>query len=476
MVKPRIRLVPKGGRDHPRWPEVVRFLEEIELSLDPWQMMVLRQSLKRKGGLWAAFSVAVCAARQNGKNGILEAREIIGPTILDERLLIHTAHLADTSLIGFQRLDEMIEDTPALKKRVKHVWRGVGKETIEFRNGNRIRFRTRTGRGGRGFSGSPVFFDEAMDIPESSVASILPVISAQPDPQVWYTGSAVDQQSMQDGMVFSSVRRRALKGEDPRLAYFEWSVDVENPDELEPEVAGDPKQWAKANPALGIRISPEYVKAEMRELDPRSFAVERLGVGDWPAGDRDQGPIDYELWKALEDRGSLMVDPVCLALDTSPDRKWSTISAAGTRPDGLFHVETADRRAGTRWVVPRLAEIVGKQRPARVVADTRGPAASLRQAFEDAHVQIEWIGMREYAEACGLVVDLVADEQVRHLGTPDMAAAVRGAATRPMGDAWAWSRKSSGVDITPLVAGTLAVWAASSDQASVYSERGMIAV
>jgi hypothetical protein len=52
----------------------------------------------------------------------------------------------------------------------------------------------------------------------------------------------------------------------------------------------------------------------------------------------------------------------------------------------------------------------------------------------------------------------VEQERLRHLGTPEMAAAVGGAAKRPLGDAWAWSRKNSTVDITPLVASTLALW------------------
>jgi hypothetical protein len=39
------------------------------------------------------------------------------------------------------------------------------------------------------------------------------------------------------------------------------------------------------------------------------------------------------------------------------------------------------------------------------------------------------------------------------------AAAPKGASTRPLGDAWAWSRRSSLVDVSPLVASTLALWA-----------------
>jgi hypothetical protein len=41
-----------------------------------------------------------------------------------------------------------------------------------------------------------------------------------------------------------------------------------------------------------------------------------------------------------------------------------------------------------------------------------------------------------------------------------MDAAIQGAVKRSLGDAWAWSRKSSNVDISPLVASTLALWGA----------------
>jgi hypothetical protein len=57
--------------------------------------------------------------------------------------------------------------------------------------------------------------------------------------------------------------------------------------------------------------------------------------------------------------------------------------------------------------------------------------------------------------------DAVDQGTLRHLGTPEMASAIKGAAQRPLGEAWAWSRKNSSVDITPLVASTLAHWAIS---------------
>ena len=69
--------MPKGTR-HPQWAEVVEFVDQLGVKLDRWQWLVLRASLLRRAGRWAAFTVGVCAPRQNGKNAILEVRELVG--------------------------------------------------------------------------------------------------------------------------------------------------------------------------------------------------------------------------------------------------------------------------------------------------------------------------------------------------------------------------------------------------------------
>ena len=464
---PRIRVVPDGD-DHPKWDRVVGMVARLGVVLDPWQWDVLRVSLRRAGGLWAAFAVAVCAPRQNGKNAILEMRELAGCLVLGERLVIHTAHLSDTSMESFRRMDDLVDANDWLAEQVKHVHRTNGRETIEFTNGSRIRFRTRTKGGGRGFAGSPVLLDEPMFLPEMSMKAILPVMSAQPDPQVWYTGSAVDQMEHEDGLVFARVRDRALNGDHERLAYFEWSLDVDTPAELEESVALDPDAWAQTNPALGLRITPEYIRAEFDELDLRGFAVERLGVGDWPLVDGDEsGPISRSAWDALADAQSVLQDPVCLAFDVSPNRKQATICAAGRNEAGRCHVEiVTDARAGAGWVVDRVAQLVESHEVALVVCDAVGPAASLVQQLEERDVKVETVTAGAHAQACGQLVDLVADGDLVHLGQPRLDQALRGAKPRALGDAFAWSRKSSSVDITPLVAATLALSAAASVEAS----------
>ena len=443
------------------------------LDLDDWQKLALDLGLRRKGKKWCSTEVGVVVPRQNGKGGILEARELAGLFLFNERLITHSAHLIDTSLEAFYRIKALIEDTPELDSQVAHVSQTNGREGIKLRNGNRLRFRTRTKGGGRGFSGDCLILDEAMFLSEISYGALLPTLSARRDPQVWYTGSAVDQLVHDHGLVFARVRDRGLKGR-PGLVYLEWAADGEL-DDLE-AILDDPRAWQDANPALGIRITEEHIQMEREALEPRTFAVERLGVGDWPSVDGVAALIPVEKWLALADKDSVLLDPVALAFDVTPSRDSATIAAAGKTPDDLLHVEITDRRHGTGWLPARVAELVTRHQVVSVTCDPASPAAALVRPLENLGITVETTNTREYASACGHLFDLVEQEGLRHLGTDELTAAVKNAASRPLGEAWAWSRRLSAIDISPLVAATLAVWQASENLGSVYDDRGLLAV
>ena len=419
-------------------------------------------------------------------NSILEARELAGLFLLGERLIVHSAHEFDTSMEHFLRIRDLIEGTPELDKRVAAIRTANGKEGIELTSGQRLRFRARTKGGGRGWSADLVVFDEAMEIKQASHGSILPTLSARSNPQVWYTGSAVDEWIHDHGLVFAKVRERGIQG-DEGLAYFEWSADIGDPAKDDPEaaleIATDEEAWRQANPALGIRIATEHIAAEQRSMDPRTFAVERLGVGAWPSTDAEGDQvIPPEAWRALEDIGSEPRDPVCIAFDVTPDRSASAIAVAGLREDGNVHVELVDpdrddetaSRKGTRWLIPRLAELVADHSPAIVACDPAGPAGSFIDRLEAKGIEIEEVSMREYGQACGAIYDACEDGTLRHLGQPELNYAVAGAAKRALGEAWAWRRKGSATDISPLVAATLAHFYAQQERESVYEGRGVL--
>jgi hypothetical protein len=317
----------------------------------------------------------------------------------------------------------------------------------------------------RGFAGVDLLvLDEAMIISEAAHSSALPIIrasKAERGPQLVYAGSAVDQEVHDHGVVWTRVRERGIAGDDQDLAYFEWSLDFEHPDDVPDEVADDPGVWRQVNFALERgRVTEEHMAWERRALSDRGFKVELLGVGDPPATD---GAADVLLskedWAAVEDRESVLVDPVCLAFDVSPDRH-SSIVAAGRNEQGKMGIELVDARPGTGWLTERLVTLYRKHEVAEFVCDGYGPAAAIARKADEAGIKVRLLDSGDYGKACGMFVDAVGEQTIRHLGQEELNAAIRGAKARPLVDRWAWSRTKSTTNISPLVAATLALYSA----------------
>lgn len=461
VQRPRISHIPEYQSS--AGVEAIEVAEMAGLYLDEWQQYVIVGSLgERTDGKWAATSVGLVVPRQNGKGSILEARELAGLFLIGERVIIHSAHEQATASEQFRRLLFLIENVPEFDNRVLKVVRGKGNEAIELRGGQRIFFKTRTSGGGRGFTGDCLIYDEAMILPEAFVAAVSPTLAArslatQTGVQTWYAGSAVDQASNEHGVVFARVRERGISG-DPRLAYFEWSCEGEDPGRLRPEDLRNRQMWAQANPSLGLRIADEHVESEIGELGPRGFAVERLSIGDWPDTTPEASRvIQIDAWNALADPESRLSGRGVLTLDVTPDSSMATIGGGGYRSDGLIHVGIIDREVGTHWVASRLAELNRQLHPSAVIADASGAVAPLLPAIERAGVTMTLTSSKEFSQACGMLANGVRDRSVRHPGTPELLTAVADAKTKPLADGWKWDRRT-GADISPLVAVSLAYW------------------
>jgi hypothetical protein len=445
------------------------------LQLDPWQQHVLDIGLgERADGAWAAFEVAVNVPRQNGKGGVIEARELAGLFLLGEKLILHSAHEFKTSIVAFRRIEQLIMGCPDLRKRVLRVRRTTGEEAIELVTGQVLRFLARSGGSGRGFTGDCNVLDEAMILGDEAMAALMPTMAAVPNPQIWYLGSAgIGAPSLQLGR----LRRRALAameaGEpDPSLAYFEWSVDPhvdECPQDCAEHDAPDaPESWARANPAMGIRITRQHIANEQLSLGPGPFARERLGVGEYPADREDTWKvIGEDAWRSLADAEANPGSPVAFAIDATPERSHAAICAAGVYGESRA-VEVVDHRPAIGWVVARARALHVKWGPCAWVVDPGGPAGSLIPELEKAWTDedgVEHDGLvvvqpkaRQVAQAAGQFFDAVAEQTIAHRDEAPMASALAGAEKRPLGDAWAWARRGVSVDISPLVAATNALW------------------
>ncbi|MGW1546620.1 terminase [Streptomyces sp. NPDC002346] len=455
--------------------EAVELAAVAGLMLDEWQQFALHVGLgERPDGSWSAFEVAVNVARQNGKGGIIEARELAGLFLLGERLILHSAHEFKTSVEAFRRIVALVTNTDSLRKRVKAVRKTTGEEAIELLTGQRLRFLARSGGSGRGFTGNCNILDEDMILGDDAMGALMPTMAAVQDPQVWYLGSAgIGSPSVQ----LARLRRRALaameSGEpDPSLAYMEWSIDPHvrecAPDCTEHDDPLSPLSVAKANPALGYRLTLEHTERERLTMSPEIFARERLGVGAYPSEEGDTWQvIGEDAWRALAaaeahpearaEDGSVIPGRVAFSIDMTPERSHAAICVAGPWRGGT-HVEVIDHRPGTGWVVERAKALQEKWKPRCWVVDPGGPAGSLIPELEDElGVEVVRPKVRDIAAACGQFYDAVSNQSLSHHDEAPLATALAGAQKRPLGDAWAWARRGV-VDISPLVAVTNARW------------------
>jgi phage terminase large subunit-like protein len=446
--------------------EAVALAAAAGLHLDPWQKRVIEGGLgERADGRWSAFEVGLIVSRQNGKGAILEAVELAALFLFGERLVLHSAHEFKTAHEAFLRFAGLVEGSPELKKRVHHITHSHGEEGVTLKDGARLRFIARSKGSGRGFSPQRVILDEAQNLSMDSMSALLPALSAQSNPQIWYTATPGDYLVAPCDQL-ARIRRRALAGGDPSLAFFEWSAPHDENGQLVMSL-DDPKGWAVANPALGIRITHEQIRNELRSI-PTKFGIERLGVGNWPFTADGERVLPAETWAGCQDRGSQVLDPVAFAVDMTPERSHVAVAVAGQRADGRLHVEIVEHRGGTRWVAGELRRLQAEYNALGFWFDRRSPAGSMMAELQDAGVEVREMNTADVVKACGNFVDAATEDRLRHIGQPILDAALAAAQKRRVGDAWALDRSRSGADICPLVAATNALHGFNTSQAPNY--------
>lgn len=453
--KPRLTYSPPGTFES-LGPEVVELAAEAGLELDDWQAWYVHNSQAIKpGGRWVSFENGLVVPRQNGKGGIIEARMLSGLFLFEEPLLTYTAHEFKTAQEHFARIEGLIDGSARLRRQVKRFRRAAGAEAVELKDGRRLRFLARSAGSGRGFSGDVIFFDEAMMLWDAAIGALLPTLSARElvtagGPQIFYSGTGSLGEPSQ---VLERVRDRAIAGNDASLFYAEWSAgegDDHSGDDVDLD---DRSEWRRANPALASgRISEDFIEKERGAMEDVNFARERLCLF---GGAGSGSPIDADRWKAMADPNSKPAGDIALAVDVPPEGKRASIARAGLRRDGKAHVEV-DTRSGTTWAVERLAE-VAKKRNAVVVLDGASRAASLIAPLVEKGVHVVVYSTRQLTTSCSGFMDKVDEDGLRHLAQPELNVAVDAARRRKVGDAWAWHRRDTSADISPLVAATLAV-------------------
>lgn len=450
--------------------EMIDLASSIGYDLDPEQKLALdAMGSEREDGKWAAFEVALIACRQNLKTLCLELSALNDIFVRDVKLVTWTAHLFSTAEESFRNLSSLVLNNDHLARQLKGGSKGIrsgsGSQAIELTGGRRIIFKARTGATGRGFTGETVIMDEALYLRADMMGAYMPTLSAKSkhgNVQIRYGSSA----GVPESDVLRRLRDRGRAGNDPSLIYLEW---MSEPGRCADEVcdhsvgtAGcqldDPEAWREGNPALDRRIAREFVAAERATMTPTEFARERLGWWDDPLDVTDLA-ISAESWGQGFDPDSQADDPIAFAIDVTPLRTHAAIGAFGRRDDGLGHVECVDSRPGVGWLMDRIEDLYNRWNPSAIALDETSGAGSLIPEFEARGIPFLKVGARAMGQACGAFFDDVEGQRIKHVGQEPLNIAVNGAKRRPIGDLWAFGRKSSAVNISPLVACTLAHWA-----------------
>lgn len=454
-------VVPEGIRASSglRMVEVAR---RCGLGLDEWQQQIAWLMFARQvDGSYAADTFGISIPRQAGKTYLVLALMIALCLCEPKTTVMWTAHHNSVMLETFRHIRSTIS-LKAIAFHVLTVRSSNADRSIIFRNGSRIVMRSRESGAPRGLDAvNVIVLDEAQILSEDAMADLLPTQNVAQKALAIMLGTPPRPKDPSD--VFSGLRDQALevqagKEKPGAFAWVEFAADPDgDTDDLD--------QLRLANPSYPNRTPLRAIRKLRRNLSEDNFRREALGIWDDLSTPM---VIPQTVWDELEDPGSLGADRLVLGVDVDPARTHASVCVGALRSDGLVHVELVATSASVLekgeaphvgWLPDWLAEKAKANDLAGIVLDAKSPAASLLPELRARKLKVTVTSMDDMATACAGFYDSAIEKGMRHIGQPQLTVALQNARKRSIsGDRWAWNRKSSDSDITPIVAATLAVW------------------
>jgi hypothetical protein len=267
-----------------------------------------------------------------------------------------------------------------------------------------------------------------------------PAMSTRPAAQLLVISTAGSEGSAYLKRKVDTGRDAAVNGVTEGTAYFEWSADPE--DDID-----DPATWYRAHPALGHTISEETIRHERLTMTEGSFR--RMALNMWTVS--EERVIPASTWAAVSAAEAAPRGALAIGIDVNPERSAASI-VIGDRDGNL---ELVEHRDGVGWVVERTIELAKKWN-SRVALDARGPAGLFAADLTAEYIEVAAYTSQEMTYACAAVFDAIMDAKVAIRPDPALDAAAAAVTRRQAQDAWVWGRRGTAVDVSPIVALTLA--------------------
>ena len=442
-MKPARWATPRNPDRDSHGPALEQVANLLGFELFEWQKQVADTALEiDENGRYCHRSCGVTVGRQNGKTTLLMFRialELLKPN----SIVIYTSQDRNSARKKWEEFCEILYGTP-FAKRIKRQIRANGQEELTCNNNSRFLIVTPNATGARGLTVDLAIIDEALAADLRLVSAIQPTMATKESAQLWITSNA--------GGPYSTLLQhyRKLGHEDsPSLSWHEWTPYNDDFDIYDENV------WHEAIPTLEEKngVTLTAVREAVQTTDPIIFSQEWLNV--WPSL-VSQTVIDPDKWQQLIKHDVQIGSYMVFGIDVSPDRDRASIGAAGI--NGAYTcLEVIENENRIGWLKDRILQLHEKWKMPFVI-DSGAAASSLIGELEAEGVHVIPVNMRQYGQACGSFYDAVEEGTIAHLGDIRLQTAIEGATKRKLGEQWAWSRQSN-VDITPLVACTIARFA-----------------
>lgn len=469
--------------------EAAAFAEDVlRLELIPWQRWLLIHALETidtpDGWRFRFKNVQILIGRQNGKTTLGAILSLYFLYCLRTGLVIGTAQDLEQAEDTWTMCVEFAQAYPDLADQIAHVWHTNGAKRLQLTGGRDYRVRASTRKAGRGKSADLVLLDELREHQSWDAWGALSKTGiAKKNALLWCMSNAGDGSSVvlrhfrlrahallddPDGIVRALAEGEPLDEDtdldDTALGIFEWSAEPSLPKTSR-------EAWAQANPSLGYTIEERTIRAACIDDPDDVFKTECLC--QWVTATITP-PFPVGSWEAGMDPASFIApdSELFFGVDVSDDRTKASVAVCGLRPDRSYHAELVEYRPGVGWLQKWFADRAERYRGMKVALQSKGaPVSGLAEIIGAVHgVEIIPCQGADVAGWCGRLWDAVSAcsggsevAPLLHRPQPALDLAANVASTRPLGDgAWAWDRRKSMEDISPLVAVTMAHGAATS--------------
>lgn len=435
-----------------------------EISLDEWQIWLLRHVLERypddypdpkKAGRLRFRQSLISLGRQNGKS-VLAAVLGVYALLLHAKTpeVLSVASTVEQAQIVYNRVYHVIASNPTLASRYKITGtRGI-RSSVPAKPGTYF-VKTNREESLQGYPATFVVADEVHLLLDTTWTALQIAISAQTDGMLLGITTAGDSKSV----LLKRLYDIGKDAGDERFFIALW----EAPAHL---LLTDPQFLISANPAIACgRVDLEQEMNALKSMPEHQ--ARRYRGNQFVASESSW--LSTSAWSGLA-KG--YVDPteagVVFAVDRDISWTQATITA-NIKREGKIHTEVVCNLVNPN--IDRLEEVcqqLNKRSRRALFVMEKGVLHDLATRLRERGVKVEYLVEAQVKNACATSFALIAENRVSHAHDWIVAAQMPKAVTKNSGEGWRVSRRDSAGSIQAVLATVLGIYAA-----ETYKARGV---